>query len=249
MKKTVLVALIMVFAASAVQAAWFSDDFESYAVPPQLRLRLAAPNWEGGAGPENYINDSAAYPGLTTGKAVRLKGSSGSGANSDATTTGDLSPLSTGSVQILTFTLQSELTQQSPGYNHLYVRMLSSTGVDMGYWYGHSGAIIPRHPGAAGSAYAVNIADGAVHTFGIKYDPATGVTEWLHNGNVQWTQTLATGRAVKEIYVQDQHRVDDVTLAPINDWVYLDNVMVTPEPAALVLLLLGSLACTRRRRA
>jgi len=240
MKKIILAVLITVFAASAVQAAWFSDDFESYAAGTRLRLTAG---WQGppvGVGPENYVQ---AWGG---GQAVRLRGMSGSAANSEAYSTGDLSASSAGNLQVLSFTLQSDLANQLPGYNHLYVKLQGVGGADMGFWYGSSGAVAPRFLSTPGPG--ISITDGAVHTFGIRYDPATGLTEWVHNGSVHWSQTRPTGMAVKQIYVQDQHRTDDFG-APVNDWVYLDNVMVVPEPGALALLLLGGLTCVRRRRA
>ena len=230
MKTTIVSVLLLVLTASVVQAAWFSDDFESYA--PNTRLRLAAPNWMGGTGPENYIQPWGG------GQAVRLKGNSGSGASSDATNTTSWAAQSAGQFQILTFTLQSDLANQGNVGNHLTVMLNDEFGAEMGRWYGWSSAVTPRYDGVIGPA--VDITDGALHNFAITYDPATGDAEWLHNGALQWSYNIGAGKASERVWVQDVAR-------GANDYVWLDDIVVSPEPAGLVLLGLGGLLLRRRR--
>jgi len=129
--------------------------------------------WQGppvGVGPENYVQ-AWGVAGRTAERHVRL------GGNSEAYSTGDLSASSAGNLQVLSFTLQSDLANQLPGYNHLYVKM---QGVGGAIWasvrqFGCCGSSVPEHAGPRNQHYRRR---GAY--IRIRYDPATGLTEWLH---------------------------------------------------------------------
>jgi len=234
MKRLILVGILAALLAAPAMALeiWFEDDFEAYA--DGTRLRLCAPKWMGGTGPENYV-----YNDPQGDNAVRLKGNSGTGAASDATNTVSVANLSAGKMQLLRFTLQSDLAYQGNVGNHLTVMLNNEFGNEMGRWYGWSSAVTPRYDGVIGSA--VDITDGAIHTFEILYDPATGDAQWLHNGGLQWTYNIGAGQACERVWVQDVAR-------GANDYVWLDDVVIgTPEPATLALLGLGALFLRRRR--
>ncbi|MHC4799167.1 MAG: hypothetical protein ACYTF1_21235, partial [Planctomycetota bacterium] len=112
--------------------------------------------------------------------------------------------------------------------NHLYIQLIESTGGELARWYGWSKHIAPRVGGSVGPG--VDITDGAVHLFAIKYDPATGLCEWFHNDSLQWSTTIATGLATDRIYLMDVAR-------GANDYVYLDDVVLTTEPIILSLVI------------
>lgn len=236
---TVMLAVGLVLAFSGVAGAaafkeiWFSDDFESYNV--ETKLKDASPKWDDGAGPENKI---MVWDG---GQAVRLKGTSGSAEDSTAVTAGSFDDQSAGKLQTLSFTLQSDTSNQSDVGFHTYI-YLWAAGDEIGRWYGQSNGMTPRVGGVVGSS-SVDITDGNVHEFAITYDPVTGLTQWLHNGTEQWSHTGTTGLAADYILVEDKSRDG-------NDWIWMDDVVVgeVPEPATLSLLVLGSLGLLRRRK-
>ncbi|MHC4444939.1 MAG: hypothetical protein ACYTA5_20260 [Planctomycetota bacterium] len=204
----------------------FSDDFEAY--PDNTRLRSAAPVWGFGSGPENRIQNDPQGD-----NAVRLKATSGSGKSSDALKIANfvacMQP-ECGKVNIMTFTLQSDLGHQLNVGNHLTVMLNNSSGAELARWFGWSHAVTPRFAGTIGPS--VNITDGAVHNFAIVYDPASGLCEWYHNGGLQWSKVLAAGQVSERVYVQDIARCNRNSC---QDWVWLDDIVVGTPPVVLSL--------------
>jgi hypothetical protein len=190
-----------------------------------MKLRDAYPVWGYGYGPENRILDDPQGD-----NAVRLKGSSGSGQSSYALKRANFVACTGGKVQIFTFTLQHDLDHSDGVGNHIYIQLNESSGGELARWYGWSPAVTPRHKGTIGPS--VNIQDGAVHDFTIVYDPATGLCEWYHNGNLQWSKMIAPGQVSERVEVYDvardrRHRHQD--------WIWLDDVVVGTPPIELPL--------------
>ena len=209
-----------------------SDDFEAYA--DGTDLKNCTPIWTG-VGPENTVFRN------TGDAAVRLKATSGNTASSTSWTAANYAGcMCDGNVQVMEFTLQSDLAMQNASGNHAYIHMNESAGASFPYFYGHSGAMTPRLGGTIGPS--TNITDGAVHHFQMCYDPNTGVCTWWADGAQVWTKTIATGLCAERMEVRDMKR-------DFQDWIWLDDMVMgtTPEPATIGLLLLG-LPFLRRRR-
>jgi hypothetical protein len=196
----------------------FSDDFESY--PYWQRLRQCPP-WGWGSGAENRI-----YVDPQGDQVVRLKGQAGNRRTSDAMTMPNYAGCTAGNVQILQFTLQSDLNRQNNTGNHLNVQFNESSGGQLARWYGWSHSVRPRHNWGVGPD--VSILDGAVHVFKIVYDPATGLCDWLVYDTLLYSATLPTGWACERAYVYDWSR-------SAQDWVYLDDLVIATAPIDLPL--------------
>ncbi len=213
------IAVLAITAASVAQAievpvVWFEEDFENPEGATGTRLR-SFPNWIGGSGPENRIQDFGGD------RAVRLKGRSGTGKTSDAGNAVNWVAQSAGNFQILRFTLQSQLDQQSNVGNHLYITLNDSSGNEMGTWYGWSHNLSPRVANEIPLPpyKPVSITDGAVHEFAITYDPTAGTMEWWHDDVWQWSKDIGAGKASERVWVEDKSR-------DANDYVWLDDIVV-----------------------
>ncbi len=253
---TLALVAITALAASAAMASrapveWFYDNFDSYA--SNTRLRQAAPNWCDGTGPENRILTSGC-PEPMNFQAVRLKGQSGTGSDSDAVssedglTPSDFSDRSAGKIQILHYLIQADPYEQNASIgNHGYIYLDDAEG-EMGRWYGYSQAWTPRYDGHVGPGQS--LADALPHDCDMVYDPISGIMEWYFDGGKIWEYDIGTGRACTDIYVFDDTRPDN----PGNDYLWVDDMSLgtVPEPSSLLALGMfgvGMLGYIKRRKA
>jgi hypothetical protein len=218
--------------ASISQAAGFSDDFNTYSDGP--------------------LDGQGAWVGGTAGRVevdagrVELMASAGA-ENAAVTFNPPLSPDGSGIFEV-SIDIMQDVPTGSSGSNFWGFWVNEPGGQNLGRWY--QASYNPR-PRIGGSGLVLNPADlpgdGQFHNLKMIINTVAHTTEFLFDGGslgVLDHSSVTTATEIGTVYFEHWDRAD---AAPAH--LYFDNLVVTPEPAALAGLMLGLLVCRRRRAA